>query len=397
MIRTLRYGRSPTPRLGCVGALVIAGALMVTGCGSSDGSDTRASGSDSAPKTAKPATPSLAELYEGVFTTPPDSGPKIQPDQNLWVIPCASFVAACGNAANAAAEAAKTAGWKATVFDPRLTPSRFGEGLRQAVAARADGVILVGIDCNQVKQALVEAQQADVKVISLYGLDCDDPNVKGQALFSSDISFGERWPNYAAFVKDWGAAKARYLVETLKGNVKTLQFDQADSLSLKYEREGFEQELAKCKTCEIVGTIRMSPAEVGNPTVLRQKTSSALQQYPGANAIWYLYDSLALTGPATAIVESGRELVAVGGEGEKPNIDLIRAGKGQTAAMAFPIEWAGWSAVDTMNRVLAGDEAVPEGIGFQAVDREHNMPPRGEGWEPSVDYKGVYKRVWGVG
>ena len=31
--------------------------------------------------------------------------------------------------------------------------------------------------------------------------------------------------------------------------------------------------------------------------------------------------------------------------------------------MAFPSTWTGWATVDTLNRILAGEEAVDEGVG----------------------------------
>lgn len=377
--------------------LALALGLLVAACGA-DGNSAESTTAEAAPAAPEPKQESgLDELYKGVFTAPPDSGPAAPAGKRIWVMPCASFVSSCNAPAKAAVEAAKAAKWDATFFDPRFDPSKFAEGIRQAIASRADGIVMVGIDCDATKQPLTEARKAGVEVVALYGLDCDDPNVGGKPMFSADIQYGQNWPNYASFVKALGAAKARYLIETMKKDIKVIGSKQDDALSLKYMREGFEEELRKCGSCEVVANIEVSATDIGNPTILRQKTSSLLQQYPEANAVHYLYDSLAVSGPAAAVVESGRDLVAIGGEGEKPNIDLIRNGKGQTAGIAFPIEWAGWAAVDTLNRVLAGEDPVPEGLGFQAVDKENNLPAPGQAWEPDVNYKDAYLRVWSGG
>ena len=35
------------------------------------------------------------------------------------------------------------------------------------------------------------------------------------------------------------------------------------------------------------------------------------------------------------------------------------------------------------------------GLGWQLVDKEHNLPPSGP-FVPSVDFTAVYKKAWGV-
>jgi len=49
------------------------------------------------------------------------------------------------------------------IFDGKLDPSSYSTGIRQAIAAKVDGLILDAIDCSLVKQALVEARAAKVK------------------------------------------------------------------------------------------------------------------------------------------------------------------------------------------------------------------------------------------
>ena len=86
----------------------------------------------------------------------------------------------------------------------------------------------------------------------------------------------------------------------------------------------------------------------------------------------------------------------MGGEGYEPNITLIRNDAGQDAAMASDGVWTGWHSVDTLNRVFAGEQPAPQGIGFTAIDRDHNLPPEGEGFQTQIDYRSIYLGVWGV-
>jgi ribose transport system substrate-binding protein len=99
-------------------------------------------------------------------------------------------------------------------------------------------------------------------------------------------------------------------------------------------------------------------------------------------------------GPAIAASGKSGELAVIGGEGNPTNVKLIAADRGQDAANAVDAEWLGWAAVDTLNRVLAGRPAAPQGIGWQIVDRDHNIGEAGT-YAVDVDFKSAYRKVWG--
>ena len=49
-----------------------------------------------------------------------------------------------------------------------------------------------------------------------------------------------------------------------------------------------------------------------------------------------------------------------------------------------------------MNSLFNNVAPQDSGIGYKMIDRDHNLPPAGQGYEPSVDYKAAYKKAWGV-
>ncbi|HEX4353144.1 MAG TPA: substrate-binding domain-containing protein [Polyangiales bacterium] len=334
--------------------------------------------------------------YKGTDRTPPASALKPEPGKKVWIISPGQIGESASIATNAAKEAGTVVGWKMTLYDSKLDVSNFSLGIRQAIAAKADGIILHSIDCPLVKQALIEARASKVKVVAYYSLDCDDPSVKGQPLYDGSVNFGSQFGDYASLTRSWGAAKADWLITKLHGKVKAISFKEDELLVVKYIREGFEQELAKCKTCEVVKTVDFTLADLGPK--LQQKAQGALLQHPEANAIHVPYDSAVLLGVSAALLESGRndQIELIGGEGFPSNVELIRANKGQDAAMAFPAKWTGYAAIDTMNSVFHGQAPQDSGIGWKLIDRDHNMPPKGQGYESAVDYKGAYKKAWGV-
>jgi len=285
------------------------------------------------------AQTALDAAYKGTDRTPPQTAPKPAKGKKIWIISPGQIGESASIPTNAAKEAGELLGWDMTIYDSKLDVANFSLGIRQAIAAKADGVILHSIDCPLVKQALTEAREAKVKIVAYYSLDCDDPSIKGQPLYDGSVNFGSQFGTYADLTKAWGAAKADWVISKTKGKAKVISFKEDELMVVKYIREGFEQELAKCKSCEVVKTVDFTLADLGPK--LQQKAQSALLQHPEANAIHVPYDSAMLLGVSAALLESGRndQLDVVAGEGFPTNIQLIRDNKGQDAANAFPAKW----------------------------------------------------------
>jgi ribose transport system substrate-binding protein len=357
---------------------------------------TTASGAAADPEFLAYAQHQVDLAYQGTDRTAPTSAPKPQKGKKVWIISPGQIGESASIPTNAAKEAGEAIGWKMTLFDAKLDPSMFGTGIRQAIAARADGIILDAIDCAWVKQALVEARAAKVKTVAYYALDCDDPSVKGEPLYDASVDFGSNFGDYATLTRAWGAVKADWTIVKTQGKAKVINFKQDEFLIVKYIREGFEQELAKCKTCEIVKTVDFTLADLGPQ--LQQKAQGALLQHPEANAMHVPYDTPMHLGIGAALVESGRndQIHVIAGEGFPSNIQLIRDNKGQDAANAFPAAWTGYASVDTLNSVFYGQKPQDSGIGWKLIDREHNLPPPGKGYEPAQDFRTAYKRAWGL-
>lgn len=335
---------------------------------------------------------SLDQLLAGTEGAPPSDGPAAQPDKSVWVISCGEAVPSCVGPTAGAMEAGDAIGWDMTLFDGQLDPTRYGDGIRQAIAAGADGVIIAAIDCRVAEAPLREANAAGVTVVAFYSIDCEDPTFDAEVQFSGYDGLDT---SYATVVADWGASKARYLIDKLDGDVQVISYREDDLQAVTSIYEGFERELATCATCSIVDTIEFTFPDLLTPTGLRDQTSAAIQAHPEANAVHSLYDGMSLLGISQAVLDSGRndDIVMVGGEGFAPNLDLIRGNLGQDAAMAFPANWTGWDSIDTMNRLFAGQPNANSGNGWRIIDADVNMPTDG-GYEPDVDYRAAYTAIW---
>lgn len=378
--------------------LAAAAALAATGCGSSDGSASDAAGSGGAggtpPSSGQASGPSLDRFYRGeLFGTPKEASTPAK-GKTVWVISCSQQVVSCSEPAAGVVDAAKRIGWKATVVDGKFSPPAWNGAIRQAIAAKADAIVNVAVDCGATAKSLQAAKQAGIKVGAIFSIDCDDPSVGGKPLFDAPLIM-DGTKDWSAQASRWSEARARVVAAKTDGKAKVIAFRQDSLLAVKYIGEGFEKGLAACPGCKIVESVPLALTDVGPK--LQQKVQSAILKHPDANVIASPYDGLTLAGLAAGVKASGqaKRLFVMGGEGYAPNIDLIRSGGGETAAMGFSSQWAGWAAVDGLNRVFDGKEPQNSGLGWQLVDADHNLPKDGP-WEPPVDFRSAYAKAWGL-
>ncbi len=398
-----RRSLSAAPRpLGAL--LVAATALTLIACGSSgstSGGETSAvtqpatttgqSSGDAADRTAQ-AQQRLEALYNGEsFGTPPSSSPPPKAGIKVTLVDIGLSVPGGAEFADAVERAAKQFDWDLHVYDAQLNPSKFQDGIRQAIANGSQAIILFDINCPQAQQALEEARKAKITVVAAESVDCDESSPPGPKLFSAELQYAAGgWPD---FTHDVGAAQADYVIAKTDGKAKVVLLEQTDLETATFIQDGFKEELATCEGCEIVDTVKLTFADLGPK--LQEKVQQALLQHPDANALVAPYDDLMTGGAAAAVVQAGRanDLISLAGAGFKPSVDLVRNGQGQTAGYIVSVPWEGYAAVDTLNRVLNGEEPESSGIGISFFDKEHNLPDSGSAKSP-VDFAAAYEKAW---
>jgi ribose transport system substrate-binding protein len=378
-------------RLAGIAGLSVLAALVLAACGSSDSgsSSEKASGSDVASYEKQ-----LDEVYEGTYEKP--SGGPVSPPQgkNVWVISTGQEIETAQNAASAMEAAGEDLGWDVTLFDGKFESSRQITGIEQALADGADGVVLLYVDCAPVKSAIKQAIDAGVAVVGIESKDCE-PSLESHVVkYAGDEAFDD-WVAHG-----FGGTQAKWVIAKTKGQAKTIVTVETDlyTTAVTYD-PGITDEFAKCKTCEIVDTIKFVGTEFGPP--LQQKIEQSLNKHPEANSFIAAYDAV-LTGGggAAALRASGRlgEVLSMGGEGSVPGIELIYDDAGMDACSGIPTGWEGYGAIMGLARIFAGQdpEKGNSGIGAQACDIDHNLPPKGESYEAPIDYMAEYNKLWGV-
>lgn len=381
-------------RLGV--ALLVGIASTLSACGAGGGG---ASKGDTSQGFLDDNQQIVTTLFEGTYGEPPAQGPEAKPGMKVWIISYGQSYAGAALEAGAAQDAASTLGWDTKIYDAKFDPSNAVAGIRQAVAAGADGVFVPWFDCASIKAGLLEAQQAGVFVVTDEASDC-----AGEPLFDYVVqyhpgTFEINDGSVSGYLQGWGAALASYTIDRTGGKAKVLVFNQTDTSTFGDVVKGGNDRFAECGGCEIVDTVDFTNADVG-PN-LQQKAQQALLQHPEANAIFAPGDGILVGGVLAALRASGNRygsMVIAGGEGSSVIGDL-RDYDGDWAVSTLPLDWSAYQAIDALHRLLAGEQPVADsGIGYQLVDKEHNLPsgdlatPTADG--APIDFSALYGKAW---
>jgi ribose transport system substrate-binding protein len=340
----------------------------------------------------------LNAVYKGTLSSPDTTSRPAVKGKKIVIISSGQSSISSSIPVGAAKEAAQALGWQVTVYDAQLNPANDPSLMSQALASGADGVVLDAIDCSFVKSQLEQAKSKHVFVVPIYAYDCNDPfaGKGGKPLFSAYTNYGpEANKNLGAFAEKYGFAQGQAAIAATGGKAKVVFFNDEEATVLHYTGKGFKDAIKACSGCKIVADVEFKGLDLG-PT-LQQRAASVLLQHPEANVVKSPFTAATLLSIAPAVQASGRasKLYVMGGEGFKPELDLLRTHQGVNAVMISPSDWTGWSAIDTLNSLFRGEKPAYSGLGWQLVDSSHNLPASGE-WVSPVDFKTIYKKAWGV-
>jgi ribose transport system substrate-binding protein len=382
-------------------AAVVVGAIALAACTSSKPSNTAtgSGGTGGAGGSAAALAKATAATQLAFKGTNRNVDPKSRPAAKgkKIVIISAGQAASSSSVPVAGAEAAaKAIGWTPTIYDAKLDPSTYVGLVRQAIAAKADGIILDAIDCQTVKAPLQEAKAAGIAVIPIYAFDCTDSHAGNEktGLYSANINYGPRAANVDAFTESYGADQANYIISKSQNKAKIIAIQDSEFTVLYWTLQGFKNVIDASGGSQIVDTLQVTTQDLGNGQITT-KIQAELAKHPEANWVKSPYTYVTTLGIAPSLGAQAGKIDVMGGEGFADELDLIRKGT-ITAANVISSTWVGWAAVDTMNSVFLKQDPVDSGIGWTMVDKDHNLPASGE-FVPPIDYQTEYKKAWGVG
>jgi ribose transport system substrate-binding protein len=371
-------------RRGGFAVLVLFVSLVVVACGGggdNGGSSSGSSSSASGDPVVAAATKRVGQAKQDLTSWPGfASGPKAPAGvKNLVFVSCTQQAAGCAETGRGVTEAAKALGWKVRVVDGKADPSVWNSAVVNAVASKADGILMVGVPDQAIAPAIARARAAKIPVISISQPPADTPGIYSYP--------GTSLQGHGRDMADW-------IIADSKGKAQIVSLVNKEDIGLGEIGKAFDAEIAKCSGCKVVKNVEYSLATMANQ--LPQAVASALQSNPGTTYLNANLDTpgvFALQGIQQA--QKKGKVKVVGFAGDPDALDHIRAGDDFKATSAQPLNLLAWEGVDQVVRAMAGEKAQTFAVPARLITKAN--PPDGSFWNPAVDYKAKYRQLWGVG
>ena len=388
-------------RLLGMGAAIMLLSSVLAACGSSSDSTPSTSAASTSATTSESASASADTAWADKIATqfvgtPPTSGPAPVKGKNVWWMGCGNAVPDCKTLSDGGGEAAKLLGWTFHVADGKVNQGGgYAAAIRTALAAKPDALVIQGMDCSVVQQALQEAKDQGVPVFGLQSLDCNEIDPSQPSLIPWKMVYSEAAPTVQDYYMAAGKNAAAYLIGSSGGKAKVIA-NLGKGGFYEYMNKGFRDEMATCSGCKILQEVRWADADTVPNGPWIQAFTVALAKNKDATGVFIPFDSLITgSGGNQAIKDSGLDITLAGGSGNQPELlQAVRDGAklGLTNAQSFP--WLSFGVMDNVNRYFAGEQPVAQGVGPTLIDANHNLPPEGELFNGTTDWKAAYTALW---
>jgi ribose transport system substrate-binding protein len=379
-------------------------AALLTGCGGNEDSaaetPSNAGAGGAEPAFLTEAKAKVAKGLEGTDRPLPTEPVKGLRNKRVFAVPCTSGGPGCQLPMEAFRDAAKTLEWDVTIADGKGTPQGQSAAIDAGIAAKADAIVLMAVDCPGVKAALERADAAKIPVYGVVSIDCDDPDAGGgRKLIDAMFDYGA-YSGPVAFYNELWTTMADYVIAATEGKGKILHVQTSEPLIAKKGNAMFTDAMKKCTTCTVY-TTHYTLDDLLTSKV-EAKVTAALTAHPDVDAVVGPYGASILLGAGNAVEaarrNSGKEIILAAIDGLGDNLELIRKGVQTMDTGSQPLRWWGWITMDGVLRMLSDQPQVDSGQGMQIITKS-NVPSTKlyDGNPRSSGYAENYKKLWGVG
>ena len=208
------------------------------------------------------------------------------------------------------AELAGKKGWKANVIDTKGDFGQMASRMEDAIAAKADAIVIVSADPNQVK---TQVAAAAAKAIPVFG--CDSGYIPGMVMNATSDNVA------------MSRTITEYLFKTIGSKGNLLVFTHRPHPGVLKRTLELDALLKKSPEVKVLSEQHVQvPGPIENA---RKQMESILLAHPkkgSITAVWAAWDEPAI-GATQAIQAAGRdEIVVTGIDGTSQAVDLIRKG-----------------------------------------------------------------------
>jgi ribose transport system substrate-binding protein len=319
----------------------------------------------------------------------PTTGPKAEGKKLIVVVSTDQRNGGARGVGEGIAEAGKVLGWDVRIIDGQGSVNARAAGISQAIALKADGLVLDAIDAAEQAAAVEPAVKAGIKVVGWHSGPKPGP-----------------MPQYGIFTNittdplEVAKAAGSYAVADSDGKAGAVIFtDSAYAIAIA-KSNAMADVIKACKTCTLLSVEDTPLADAANR--MPQLTTSLLQRFGskwtyGLSINDLTFDFAAPALQSAGIPGDGAPHNISAGDGSEPAFQRIRSGEYQIGTVAEPLRLHGWQEVDELNRAFNGAPAsgyvAPPHLFIKAnIDKDGG--PQNV-YDPQNGYQDAYKKIWG--
>ena len=279
-----------------------------------------------------------------------------------------------------------TAGVELDVVDAKGSVDEANKGFQQAIASKADAVVLVAFSTDLFKSQIDAAKQAGVKVITAQS------GIPGKVDGGQDAEVTFDYVQVGKLIGDW-------MVADSKGTGKGLVVTSDAVPASQPQAQGTLSEVKRlCPDCDVkTSDVQIAQWEASVPTLFR----TTINTDPSRTYLLPLYDGQALGGLGAIRTAGAGEKVKVGAFNATPGI--VEQLKDKTSGLKLDIggqnEWWAYACADTIYRVLSGTKPVENyNVGLRIFDTSNADLIQGKDelawYGDEADYEGEFTKLW---
>ena len=330
---------------------------------------------------AKP--PTFADVRP---TTP---APPFKPGLRVAVILATARSTGAQLQARGVKEAAAAVGWSTVEFDGQGTNQGRLAAFRTVLTQKFDGIVLVAMDQRVVGDAMRDAQERGIPVVST--MAGNEPGSNPDQVFADagmdDLLEGRK-------VGSWIVADGL----GSGGKVNALLFLNPVNRTVQMRDAGVQAVLKECTDCRVAAAENYTSAEVSQ--TMPQRTQALLQRFRDVNYIMidigayavYVVQGVKQLGP-----EFEKKVKLISFDCVPDEVARVAARDVQWACVGAASEASGWAAVDELNRALNRQPRAGNRVPVQLITQENyaGVTTPGVGYTGPFDYKAEWRKFWG--
>jgi ribose transport system substrate-binding protein len=376
-----------------VGAVAISAVALLTACGST-GSTSMAGSGSSAGSGAVPSGVAEAKQIVADYSKPPTwQGPndpvKISglAGKKIVYISVSNSIPVLKYWSDTLTTLVKNvAGIKLDVVDAKGSVDEANKGFQQAIATKADAVVLMAFSTDLFKSQIQQAKAAGIKVITA------QTGVPGKVNGGQDAEVTFDYVKVGQLIGDWVVADSN-------GSGKALLVTSDDVPASQPQAQGTLSEVKRlCPSCDVkVKDVQIPQWEASIPTLFQ----TTINTDPKRTYLLPVYDGQALGGLGAIRTAGAGSRVKVGTFNATPGIveQLKDPSSGLKLDVGGQNEWWAYACADTIFRVLTGTKPIENyHVGLRIFDTSNANLIQGKDefswYGEAADYKTKFAALW---